>query len=202
MRRLAIVKYLYAQALEQERKGGPLAGLADGRRDHLMLSTSASLRFTRRFAKKGRVGSRNFLVVWHPVEFEKDLASFLQSPARQTLRRPGLRDRGAGRRTRSCFPLRRSRHHPARITRNISLRGFPSSRPTRRRFSRPHRKRRKPPRFSPPFRRRERERLPCPLGSRVSRSQRRCARRASHVAPALRADKRPLPSTLSPAVSL
>jgi hypothetical protein len=28
MRRLAIVKYLYTQALEQERKGGPLAGLA------------------------------------------------------------------------------------------------------------------------------------------------------------------------------
>ena len=28
MRRLAIVKYLHAQALEQERKGGPLAGLA------------------------------------------------------------------------------------------------------------------------------------------------------------------------------
>jgi hypothetical protein len=28
MRRLTIVKYLHAQALEQERKGGPLAGLA------------------------------------------------------------------------------------------------------------------------------------------------------------------------------
>jgi hypothetical protein len=28
MRRLAIVKYLHTQALEQERKGGPLAGLA------------------------------------------------------------------------------------------------------------------------------------------------------------------------------
>ena len=28
MRRLAIVKYLHAQASEQERKGGPLAGLA------------------------------------------------------------------------------------------------------------------------------------------------------------------------------
>ena len=28
MRRLAIVKYLYTQALEQERKGDPLAGLA------------------------------------------------------------------------------------------------------------------------------------------------------------------------------
>jgi hypothetical protein len=28
MRRLAIVKYLYTQGLEQERKGGPLAGLA------------------------------------------------------------------------------------------------------------------------------------------------------------------------------
>jgi hypothetical protein len=28
MRRLAIVKYLHAQGLEQEQKGGPLAGLA------------------------------------------------------------------------------------------------------------------------------------------------------------------------------
>jgi hypothetical protein len=28
MRRLTIVRYLYTQGLEQERKGGPLAGLA------------------------------------------------------------------------------------------------------------------------------------------------------------------------------
>ena len=54
----------------------------------------------------------------------------------------------------------------ARTTRNISRRGCPSSRPTRRRFSPPHRKRRKPQRFSPHFRWHS---GPCPLGYRSSR---------------------------------
>jgi hypothetical protein len=45
-----------------------------------------------------------------------------------------------------------STREPRAITRNISRRGFPSSRTTRRPFSPPHRKPRKPQRFSPHFR--------------------------------------------------
>ena len=69
-------------------------------------------------------------------------------------------------------------HQPlsrARITRNISRRGCPCSRPTRRRFSPPHRKRRKPPRFSSHFRPHER-----PLPSRVSQFSPMPCRSAAH----------------------
>jgi antirestriction protein ArdC len=73
-------------------------------------------------------------------------------------------------------PISASPMSRARITRNISRRGFPSSRPTRRRFSPPHRKHPKPQRFSQRFTRRERS--PCPIGSHICQSPQRCARRA------------------------
>jgi hypothetical protein len=60
-------------------------------------------------------------------------------------------------------PISASPMSPGRITRNISRHGLPSSRPTRRRSSPPHRKRQKPQRFSPDSRAHER-----PLPSRVS----------------------------------
>ena len=48
---------------------------------------------------------------------------------------------------RSFVPISASPMSRARITRNISRRGFSSSRPTIKRFSPPHRKHRKPQRF-------------------------------------------------------
>jgi hypothetical protein len=95
MRRLAIVKYLYIQALEQERKGGPLAGLAllpfhDA--VELFLQVAAETTHSLTMSAQQRT---EFMAYWHafskaglPLPYEPQMRHF--NDARVAVKHKGL----------------------------------------------------------------------------------------------------------------